>query len=58
MYRERGLSKTSQLNLVLLWDRTYIVDAIAVEMHAFLSWAAQDIKAGTQTKLFDTGDKK
>lgn len=27
-------------------------------MHAFLSWAAQDIKSMTQAKLFDTGDKK
>jgi hypothetical protein len=58
MFRDRGISKTAQLNLVLLWDRTYNVDAIAVEMHAFLSWAAQDIKSGTHTKLFDTGDKK
>lgn len=58
MYRERWISKTAQLNLVLLWERTYNVDAIAVEMHAFLWWAAQDIKATTQAKLFDTGDKK
>lgn len=58
MYRERWLSKTAQLNLVLLWERNYNIDAIAVEMHAFLSWAAQDIKNNTKAKLFDTGDKK
>lgn len=58
IYRERWLRKEAQLNLVLLWERTYDIDAIAVEMHAFLSWAAQDIKSMTQAKLFDTGDKK
>lgn len=58
MFRDRGLNKTAQLNLVLLWDIQYNVDFIAVEMHAFLSWAASDIKANTRTKLFDTGDKK
>lgn len=58
IFRERGMSKSAQLNLVLLWDRTYNVDFIAVEMHAFLSWAASDIKSSTRTKLFDTGDRK
>ena len=59
IFRERWLSKTAQLNMVLHWDRTYEANFIAVEMHAFLGWAAQDLKGGsTMTRLFDTGDKK
>lgn len=58
MYRERWLKKWAQLNLVILWERQYNADAIGVEMHAFLAWAASDLKASTRAKLVDTGDKK
>ena len=59
IFRERWLWKWQQLNMVLHWDRIYEANFIAVELHAFLGWAAQDLKnSTTMSRLFDTGDKK
>lgn len=59
IYRERGIKKTSQLNMVKLWAMIYEADFIGVEKHAFLSWALSDLKNSSMlAKLYDTGDTK
>lgn len=58
MYRERGMKKISQLNMVKLWCHKYQFNALGLEMHAFLAWAKQDLENNIFGKIVDTGSRK
>lgn len=58
MYRERGLSKMQQFNMLRIWDIRYEADKVGLETFAFLAWAKQDLSDELQKKIVDTSGKK
>lgn len=58
LYRDRGLSKIAQLNLVRIFQLKYNVDKIAMEWFVFLEWAKQDLSEDLWHLIVDTSSRK
>lgn len=57
-YRDRGIKKIVQLNLLKIWAIKYNADFIGTEKHWFLAWVGQDMPKNVADILVDTGSHR